>query len=835
MMCKKVMIAALFWAAIIFVSHAQSLDAVHPILLKGNKIAYEGRVIGLDSRHLYVDGTLSDAQIASSRYAFRDFREAVKHLIDGTTLYLAPYVYWVDDPKVPEVVEGKDGREPFGMVIRCNGLRIIGLNPDARNVVLASQRGQTQGAIGNFTMFDLWGDDMVFENLTLGNFCNVDLDFPLLPALSRPKRNAAITQAHVGYVHGDRISCRNVRFISRLNMNPLNGARRIFYDNCHMECTDDALVGNGVYYRCTLDFYGQKPFWGTHQCGAVFIDCDFTMKSRNREMYFTKGVGQLSLIDCRYHAADTTYIGWASYPTGWLRCYQSGVTLNGKPYQVGSHRPENTVDITAKPLIRAYRNIENGDTTYNIYNLVCGDDDWRPFDIAPQKASHMPTALLLNHREATLMTGKDTLLLRAKALCHAGFPATSAKVKWHISPKYARFVSLSATEGDSILLIPRNNTDEMGDFCVCAETEDGLQAACELHVLPSSLPAPAFTKQPEIVIGKDNIARVDYAFPTQGRRDQSDITWYRCLTDDASELIPIAVSRGDQPLKEYKLTPFDDGHRIMARVVPRHLRSLSGEPANAISRKPIYIINKVKGKNAKNQTSNLKLQIADFKNFPTQNQPKIIAGAWTIDGYKPQDTSEFPWTFTLEKPMWSYEKGFNGAEGYGLVQSQRGARLMFTPLQRDYSAMSLSLLVDPTKSAGQGFGSATGQYLDVCIKFDTQSLTGYGLRIIRTTKYSNAVDFYLVRYDNGKTVALTAPVSAICYRTGCLISVSYAEGKLKAEVSTSAVMPTDSPLARNVSLEAAVSPNSFGGIAIQHTGTCGESTTMLHQLSAEWR
>ena len=46
--------------------------------------------------------------------------------------------------------------------------------------------------------------------------------------------------------------------------------------------------------------------------------------------------------------------------------------------------------------------------------------------------------------------------------------------------------------------------------------------------------------------------------------------------------------------------------------------------------------------------------------------------------------------------------------------------------------MSLTLNVDPTKTAGQGFGSATGQYMDVCLKFDTRSLTGYGLRIIRT-------------------------------------------------------------------------------------------------------
>jgi hypothetical protein len=29
-------------------------------------------------------------------------------------------------------------------------------------------------------------------------------------------------------------------------------------------------------------------------------------------------------------------------------------------------------------------------------------------------------------------------------------------------------------------------------------------------------------------------------------------------------------------------------------------------------------------------------------------------------------------------------------------------------------------------------------------------------------------------------------------------------------------------------------PNTFGGIAIQHTGSCGESTTMLHRLQVNW-
>ena len=184
--------------------------------------------------------------------------------------------------------------------------------------------------------------------------------------------------------------------------------------------------------------------------------------------------------------------------------------------------------------------------------------------------------------------------------------------------------------------------------------------------------------------------------------------------------------------------------------------------------------------------------------------------------------------------MWEYGEGFNGAVGKGLLQAQRGARLMYTPIERDYDDMSLTLQVDPTKTAGQGFGSATGQYMDICLKFDTQTLTGYGLRIIRTVKHAKAVDFYLVAYQNGVVTPLTEPISSTCYRTGCTISLNYANGLLTAHVETKTPKPTDSTLPHQVDLQAHVDANPFGGIHIQHTGSCGESTTMLHYLKATW-
>ena len=224
----------------------------------------------------------------------------------------------------------------------------------------------------------------------------------------------------------------------------------------------------------------------------------------------------------------------------------------------------------------------------------------------------------------------------------------------------------------------------------------------------------------------------------------------------------------------------------------------------------------------------------DFHDLPCQWQPQVLPGYWTVDGFKPADTAEFPWSFSREKPMWEYKEGFNGAVGMGLLQAQRGARLMYTPAQRTYHNMVLVLHVDPTKTAGQGFGSATGQYMDVCLKFDTKTLTGYGLRIIRTTKHAKAVDFYLVRYDHGTITPITDPVSSTCYRTNCTISVHFNDGLLSADVTTATPQPTNSILPHEVHLSAKVATNSYGGIHIQHTGSCGENTTMLHHLNVVW-
>ena len=738
------------------------LGALMPLLAHAQK---------LDTLHIMVDGTAT----THTPYTYRTFQEASEHFTNGVTVYIQPGVYWIDDPDDSTVRVGENGREPFGMVIRCPRLRLIGLGQQPNDVVLASQRGQMQGAVGNFTMFNFFCDSLYVENLTMGNYCNVDLIYPLNPRLNRPKRSDAITQAHVGYVHGNSLVAKNVRFISRLNLNPLNGARHSYYEDCHFECTDDALNGTATYRHCDFDLYGQKPFWSTFGAGAMFIDCDFYVKGNNREMYFCKQGGPVTVIDSRYHApSDSIYLGWTAYPQPWLRCYQQHFTLNGKPYQIGIRRPQNTIVL------------------HNADSLV----------------SRGIPYLNISRHEAELRTGETPLTLAC---------TDSESVKWRVTDYHEQYATLIPIAQDSVQVIPTNESGKTVDFCVMANTPDGREAACYLTVHPRLLPAPAFLRKPTIQLQK-GVAQLSYDLDLQGRDDESEIIWTR---DD----IPVSIVHA-HPLAmaypEYKLSDADNGHRLGALIIPKLHGSLTGDTVRVDVPKVI-----------KGQEKSSFLE-TDFHDFPCQWQSRLLPGYWTVDGFKPADTSEFPWSFSQEKPMWEYKEGFNGAVGMGLLQAQRGARLMYTPTGKAYGDMSLTLHVDPTKTAGQGFGSATGQYMDVCLKFDTQTLTGYGLRIIRTTKHAKAVDFYLVKYDHGQVTPLTEPVSATCYRTNCTISIDFIGKKLTAHVETSTPQPEGSTLPHRVDLTVEVTPNDFGGIHIQHTGSCGESTTMLHHLQAKW-
>ena len=825
------------------------IDSSDPVEFGGTYIKYQGETIQLSETAIYVDGSLSDELAAQYPYVYNDITKALSAdaLKNGTadnpmTVYVAPYVYWIDDPAATDTVQKTEGYSvPYGMVVNSDYLTIKGLTGNPDNVVLAGNRGQSHASNGNYTMFRFnCSGALTVKNITIGNYCSVDLDYPLMSELNQAKRTDTITQAQLADMSGDKMFADNCNFISRLNLVPISGASRNLYNNCHFESTDDALNGNAVYVGCDFDFYGNRPLYSSYNTGSTFLGCTFNCKILNVEaeptQFFTKEGGTITAVDCVYNSNLSVPItmGWTKFPSDSLKCYQSNIIHNGKNITIGGEGAKETVDMTGKSVLNAYKVVSGGKTYYNTYNLLKGTDDWDPLGvkdvIAAAGQEAVATQLTIKSDVSEIESGKETASVGGTVNYFYGTNDTTQKITYSVSDEDKAYVKLTDNGDGTCKVEGTNNDDAAKKVIINASTESGLEAAVGITVKPSKLDAPEYIKTPVITNDGQGSLKVDYSLDLGSREDMSAISWYRCTDAEGSNKVLVAVTRNDSPEYTYKLTAGDVGYYIMAKVESKNIRSDYGTPVNTVYDKAIG----VKDVRSKNLST-------DFSNFPNTKQSEIKAGFWTVDYNRPADTESFgKWQGADTEEPWVYGVTGNGCVGAGLYQGTQGSRLMYTPVEGTYGDMSLKLVVDPAKTAGQGFGSA-GQYMDVLLKFDTSTLTGYGLRIIRTKASSNAVTFVLVKYDNGAVTEISDEVIASCYVTGCTISLKTEGNKLTAHVETPTEQLADQAAKgypHVVDLTVDIAANSFGGVAIQHTGTTGtggwQNTTMLHNLDITW-
>ncbi len=825
------------------------MDSSDPVEFGGTYIKYQGETIQLSETAIYVDGSLSDELAAQYPYVYNDITKALSAdaLKNGTadnpmTVYVAPYVYWIDDPAATDTVQKTEGYSvPYGMVVNSDYLTIKGLTGNPDNVVLAGNRGQSHASNGNYTMFRFnCSGALTVKNITIGNYCSVDLDYPLMSELNQAKRTETITQAQLADVSGDKMFADNCNFISRLNLDPINGASRSLYNNCHFESTDDALNANAVYVGCDFDFYGNRPLYSSYGTGSTFLGCTFNCKILNVEaeptQFFTKEGGTITAVDCVYNSnlSVPISIGWTKTPSTSLKCYQSNIIHNGQSITIGGEGAKETVDMTGKSVLDAYKVVSGGKTYYNTYNLLKGSDDWDPLGVKDViKAAGQDTVatqLSITSDVTEIESGKETASIGGTVNYFYGTNDTTQKITYSVSDEDKAYVKLTDNGDGTCKVEGTNNDDAAKKVIINASTESGLEAAVGITVKPSKLDAPEYIKTPVITNDGQGSLKVDYSLDLGSREDMSAISWYRCTDAEGSNKVLVAVTRNDSPEYTYKLTAGDVGYYIMAKVESKNIRSDYGTPVNTVYDKAIG----VKDVRSKNLST-------DFSNFPNIKQSEIKAGFWTVDYNRPADTESFgSWQGADTEEPWKYGTTGNGCVGAGLYEGTQGSRIMYTPVEGTYGDMSLELVVDPAKTAGQGFGSA-GQYMDVLLKFDTSTLTGYGLRIVRTKASSNAVTFVLVKYDNGTVTEISDEVIASCYATGCTISLKVEGNKLTAHVETPTEQLADQAAKgypHVVDLTADIEVNSFGGVAIQHTGTVGsggwQNTTMLHNLNVTW-
>ena len=836
------------------------LDSENPVYFYGETIEYKNEKITLGEKDIYIDGSLSDAVCEKYDHVYNDFVEAYQDgamksgsLENPMNVYLAPYVYWIDNPDDPEVREGVDGDKiPYGLWMDCAYLSLNGLTDDPENVVLAVNRGQNAGAIGNYTMFYINGTGTHTENLTMGNYCCVDLEYPLMPSLSREKRQDAITQSQLVLTNGSKITAKNCNFISRLNSCPFVGGTKILFEDCHFECTDDSLPTSAVYVNCDFDFYSSKPFYNTTGTGSVMLGCTFNLM-HGANQYLTKVGGIVTIIDGTFNSTKKDqYIGWVADPAPSLRCYSGNITVNYtyeengevkketiNNYEMDQNQPYVNVNITGQPAMDAYRVEYKDNVIYNVYNLVKGSDDWDPMEqkdilktaskAAGRDYTNVPTILKCSASTLTLVNGGSSKITTS-ARGFVTTDGTTGKITWSVEDSLKDYITLKDNGDGSCKLTCKNEGLTVVKGMVYAKDESGLWTGVYVTAEPETQPAPKFVKKPVISLPMEGNIYLDYTLPNaELLTDYSSIEWYRCSDAKGEGKVLVAVSKENEPMKSYTLSYGDVGYYIMAVVTPKQLCTFAGKDVTVISTRTITLAD---------VTASPFTLSTDFSNFAYDRQAQIIPGFWSRDVYK-------AWLTEGEKLSefgsgWIYgfgEVGY-GSEGlYGLLPNDRGARLMYTPPKGTYGDMELTLVVNPEKNAGQGFGSAK-QYMDIFIKFDTTTLTGYALRLERISTLACGVQAALVQYDNDTVTYISDKVTTSAFNAECTISLSVKDSVLSTKITTTheqSDKQIEAGLLHSVELTADVSDNTYGGMGILFTGTVPVGNrVMFNSLDVSW-
>ena len=815
-----------------------------------------------DPYHILLDSRFANEEVQNTPHTYNNIREALSdRALSGAsreqpvTVYIAPGVYWLEDPQSDAVITREDPEDlyPYGCKVNCGNLRLVGMSENPADVVIAANRGNDHGAKGNYTLLHFSGERLEMENLTLGNYCCVDLDYTRDPALSVKKRTETITQAQLADTNADKFHAKNCRFVSRLNLYPVCGAGRSLYEHCHFEQTDDALNGNAVYLDCEFDFYSGMPIYQASGTGAVFLNCTFHCKypqdGKTHAQYFTKVGGQIALIDSNFVSLPDTKaaVSWTKYPSIALRCYQANVTYPKAQFVLSEAAVPHTVDIAGKTLTDAYFITKDGEKLYNVYNLLGGKDNWDPLGngevIRLAGKTDIPTQLLLESETFELEAGGSPINIKGKCLTFDG-REVKREIHFKIEGDSADSIEIQrVSEGSYLLQLKDSNIDHETVVILTAQTEEGLQTGAYVRIHPRKVPAPTFTGDP-VICREGKMLRISYRFAEEVR-DCSDITWYRSKDIRGEEKILTAISQPDRPEKTYILTGDDAGYFISAQIRPGTDRSECGEAVQIFYEKMI----------SPEEVETDRIQ-TDFHNIPLYTYAGNKKGVWNFDAKRPEDTYDFEkWGRERTAVSWHYGVTGDGSKGEGLYQGMQGARIRYTPtLTTEIGAetkrnMEVLLEADPAKSAGQGFGSA-GQYLDLCIKMDTDTLNGYGLRIIRTSAHSDAVSMYLIKYINGQAQAISQEIVTSCFVTGCRIRVRYENGILSAKAWT-VTEPTaaqrEKGYARAAELTAEVNNSEnaentehteHNGLLLWHTGSLGtenwRNTTMLHAVSIRY-
>lgn len=862
-------ISAVFLAAVLFLTGgAFGGLAIDLMAAPEETIEYEGKTITLNDSALYVDQTLTE----NGTYKYKTLQEAVAAAKPGTkenptVIYLAPDVYWTDDYTKPE---DRDKDDLIGLIISQPYITLVGMTGNRDDVVIASDRGQNAGANGNFNTIGV-GDGFHAKDLTIGNYCNIDLVYERDTTKNHTKRQESITQAQAvtkapNVTDMDEWYFENCSIVSRLNLFSRDDRpKRSLLKDCHLECTDDSL-GTGyisLFVNCDFELYSNTPCGGASFYMQAFLGCRFTTQlSDNKTITLCKNTKPFAFIDCEF-GGDMTGMEWKqSNFSNDIRQIVYNNTLNGSPFTISPSYPELSVTPDEEQL-KAFK----VGSEYNVYNLLngAGYDEWDPLN----QKDKMPVGtwnIQFDYEGITKdvvpeLEGNEADSLEVTPIVLGG---TDKSVVWSSEDDTLKLTTLS---NGHVIVKALNDTTENKTACLIATAANGMKKVLHFNVTPKINDAPVL-KNNEVTLKEPADGKIQAVYElTDGGtvKENTLINWYRGSKEDGSDKVLVAqttyVKDGAVPFDTYTLRLADVGNYIFCDVQPGRINS---ELGSVISSKA-----SVKIKNtdvAENQKGVYDVDLEHLAYIEVANDTEennyewtneLVSGNWYGGFYLPVEyRAGGIWNDKIFKPAageqaYTFAKGASGAEGtVGLQTTTQGARLVYVD-DVERKDMSMTITLSPHKTAAQGFGSAK-QFMDIYFKYDAKTMTGYGLRIARVPDISDpalsnfaakSCTFTLMEYKNGVATPLENAVVSTAFLPGCTVKFDMTGNVLKVDATTTTAQDSEYPaeMAHEVHLSHTFTSdvNTYSGFGFQHTGTAGAgksgNRTTIHSISVDYK
>ena len=752
-----------------------------------------------DEKHLFLNAYASDKELASP-YVARTLQELgtyddTRHTLtfaDGTTVYIAPGVYWtnLDCRKgFPFDDSGYVAPGPnVGLSILGNKISFIGLTADPEDVRVCGNRGEGGanglGASGSWYTIAV-SSDFYGKNITFANYAQEDLVYPRDPSQNLSKRIDSKNHAEVMRTadrNADRMFFENMRFVGYLNMMYTFTPKRAYFKDCFLQCTDDSVFSGqmDVYENCTFHFFDNHPAWAAGGPGGInaLLGCRIVGMPQMTHPFvsFSKmGSGRdgksasaiYAVIDCNF-SGRIEYVEWENKTREYARYAVHGNTIGDdmKPLVISAAAPELSVEYTGDAL-KAFK---VGDE-YNIYNLLKGDDGWDPRgqnSAAWAPYANLPFRFLLGFSGQTLYSG-ETGDRNTIVMTPAPIPESSVdygKLVWEYDETLLSG-KVDPRTGVITLNAKPNTTGAIVKTSVKCILENGVSAGAGVEIYPVPVAAPVLSSA-SLKIGKGT-ASLSYKLDKKSYRDVSRIDWYREKGPATTDGEHVGTMRNDDaglfmddPFKLYPLSKYDEGFYLRAVITPKYEFSpLSESSVSVTTNRPIT---------AKDVTESV--LSTDFKNVPIANgNPADVKGRWFVDG---------------EGTPWAWGLGSNGADGkWGLQNNNRAqnpARLVFAQTGK-YGDMSLTMDYSTGKVEGMGFGG-NNCYMDIMVKYDPETRTGYGLHVHRVPATTNGNLWTLCRYDGDTRTDLTEGVLSCAFMPNSTLTVSVEGNTLRVTGST---------------------------------------------------